>query len=63
MKVYLERTGKEVELRATDGRDLLKQLKIPEAEAILVRNNEVVLPDEALRETDDIHILSVVSGG
>jgi len=63
MKVHLERTRKLIELRAKDGRDLLRRLGIPEAEAILVRNNEVVLPEEELRETDDITILSVVSGG
>jgi len=63
MRVYLERTKKLIELRARSGRELLKQLSLPEAEVILVRNNEVVLPEEELRETDDITILSVVSGG
>jgi len=63
MKVHLERTRKLIELRARSGRELLKQLSLPEAEVILVRNNEVVLPEEELRETDDITILSVVSGG
>ena len=66
MKIYVEKEKKNLEIdskNAKDGRELLEQLKINPATIILVKNNEVVLEDEVLEDTDEIKILSVISGG
>ena len=64
MKVYIEKEQKRVEIaKSCTGAELLKQLEIPETTVLIVRNGEVALPDENLKEDDDIQLLSVVSGG
>lgn len=64
MKVYIEKENRLLELdRECSGLQLLKELDINPATVLIVRNDEVVLPEEGLSGTDDIKILSVVSGG
>jgi len=63
MKVYVEKQDKLLELDAKDGTELLEKLGINPDTVILVKNDEAVLPEEGLSETDDIKILSVISGG
>jgi sulfur carrier protein ThiS len=63
MKVYIEKENKHLDAQASNGKELLKTLKINPSAIILVRNNEVILEDESLKEDDEIKILSVISGG
>lgn len=63
MKVFIERENKTIECQAATGTELLKQLDIPESTVLFVKNNDVVLPETELSETDEIKILSVISGG
>ena len=64
MHVFIEKENKLLELnKAVTGKELLAELGINPSTVILVKNNEVVLEDEQLSETDDVKILSVVSGG
>lgn len=66
MKIYVEKQNKHLELeadKARNGAGLLERLSINPDTVILVKNGEVVLPEEDLSETDDIKILSVISGG
>jgi len=64
MKIFIEKENRLLELaKKCTGLDLLKELDINPATVLLVRNDEVVLPDEDLSETDDVKILTVVSGG
>lgn len=63
MKVFIERENKTIECTAANGIELLKQLNIPESTVLVVKNNEVVLAETELSETDDVKILSVISGG
>lgn len=63
MKVYVEKENKHLDAGACSGRQLLELLKINPSTVILVRNDEVVLEDEQLEDTDEIKILSVISGG
>ena len=63
MKVYIEKQNKLLELDAKDGTELLDMLGINPDTIIIVKNDEAVLPEEGLSETDDIKILSVISGG
>jgi len=63
MKVFIEKENKQLELTAKTGTQLLNELGINPTTVLLVKNNEVTLPEENLSETDNIKILSVVSGG
>ncbi len=64
MHVFIEKENKLLELnKSVTGKELLAELGINPSTVILVKNNEVVLEDEQLSETDDVKILSVVSGG
>lgn len=64
MKIYIEKDDKLLELKKNmTGLELLKELNINPNTVIIVRNNEVILSEEKLSETDDVKIISVVSGG
>jgi len=65
MKVFLEKDGKELDMNFTGKtvRDLLEQLNLNSQEVVVVKNGEIVLGDEPLDNSDDIKILSVISGG
>jgi len=43
--------------------DLLKTLRISSSEVVPVRNGVIVTEKEALKEGDEVKLLSVVSGG
>ena len=63
MNVFIERENKHLELEAKNGSELLKTLEINPSTVLIIRNDEVVLPEVELDEKDTIQILSVVSGG
>jgi len=63
MKIFIEKDNKQLVLKAKTVTDLLNKLEINPDTVLVVKNNEVVLSDEILSETDEIKILSVISGG
>lgn len=66
MKVFIERENKTTDIpleKEINCRELLKQLKISRESVILVKNGSVCLEDEVLKDSDELKILSVVSGG
>ena len=63
MKIFIEKENKQLELEASNGKELLDKLAINPSTVLLVKNDEVVLLEEPLEETDVVKILSVVSGG
>ena len=64
MKIYIEKTDKLIGLKGIrDGKELLEKLDINPQTVILTKNDEVILEDEELSESDEIKILSVISGG
>ena len=63
MKVFIEKENKNLEHAACTGNELLQSLGITASTVLLVKNNEVTLPEETLEETDEVRILSVISGG
>ncbi len=66
MKVFIERENstKTISLdKEINCRELLKDLKISRESVILVKNGNVCLEDEVLEDSDELKILSVVSGG
>jgi sulfur carrier protein ThiS len=63
MKVLIERENKTVDIQAATGTELLAKLEINPTTILLVQNNNVVIPEVELQDTDEIKILSVISGG
>ena len=64
MDVYIEKTDKKIKLKAEcSGKELLDRLEINPQSVILVKKDEIVLEDELCKDSDDIKILSVISGG
>lgn len=64
MKIVMERPQRELSLRfsGTAGQ-LLKKLSINPETVLVVRNGVIVLGDAKLTNTDDIRLVSVISGG
>ena len=64
MKIFIEkdRTKKEIEFCGKVREMLLKIGENPVA-VLVTRNDELLSEDEMLKDTDEIKILSVVSGG
>ena len=63
MKVFIEKTGKTVTVKASTPLQAMRTLKVDPESVIVVRDKEVILADERLKEGDRIELLSVVSGG
>jgi len=63
MLVFIEKENKTVECNASSGKELLAKLNINPSTVLLVKNSDVILDEEPLSETDQIKILSVISGG
>ena len=64
MKLFIEKIGEEKEISYSgNGKDLCKLLGIPIDTVIIVRNNSIVTEDIMLEDTDNIQLLSVISGG
>jgi len=64
MKIYIEKEKRYVEFnKDCNGRELLHELNINPETVLIVKNDEIVLDGEELKNDDNIKILSVVSGG
>ena len=64
MQIFIEKENKQVQFpfKGT-GSELLAKLKINRETVIIVRNDELVTDDIELKTTDEIKLLSVISGG
>ncbi len=58
-----DRTTKKISFSGKNVQELLDFLKINPEIVIVTRNNEILLPEEKLKNKDKIELLSVVSGG
>lgn len=66
VNVFIDKKNKNMAIelnKASTIYDLLKKLSINPVTVIVSRNNELVLEDEKLNNSDKIRILSVISGG
>ena len=64
MKVIIERDNEEKELAfAGEAKKLLKQLELNKETVLIVRNGTLVTEDEILENTDEVTLLSIISGG
>lgn len=63
MKIYIDgQEDQEFDFQGT-GKELLEKLNINPETIVLTRNDELIVEDELLENTDKIKIISVVSGG
>ncbi len=63
MKVFIERSHEHKEVPASSVAELLKKLKLNPTAVLVVKNGKLVTENTKLKNTDDIKILSVISGG
>ncbi len=64
MKVYIERNDEKraIRFKGSVG-DLLGVLKINSETVLVVRDSQLLMPDDLIDDSDEIRILSVISGG
>ncbi len=64
MKLFIERSNETRELSFQGTvRDLLSFLQFNPVSVLVSRDHELLTEEDVLSDTDNIHILSVVSGG
>ena len=61
--VYLEKENKIVKTKNLLVKDILKELNLNPTTILIAKNNELILEDIKLKETDKLEILPVISGG
>lgn len=64
MEVHIERTEEKKQLKFEGSvAELLKKLEINTETVVVIRNNNMITNEDMLENKDEIHILSVISGG
>ena len=64
MKVYIEKENKHLKIKHKGNiNSLLLKLKLNSETVIVAKNNVLATGDEKLKDTDEIKIFSVISGG
>lgn len=63
MKVYIERTNENKNIKASNVTELLEKLNINPGTVLVIKKNTLVPESEKLSDKDEIKIISVVSGG
>lgn len=58
-----EQTTQKITFKGNIVQDLLLQLKINPETVLVVRDKEVITPEEIIHNKDHLDILSVISGG
>jgi sulfur carrier protein len=64
MKVIIRRPRREVEMLGSRRvRDLLQQLNINPESVLVVRGQELLTPDELVRDEETVEVVPAISGG
>jgi len=64
VKIFIESENKNKSIKFEGNvSQLLQKLKISSETVIVSRNNELITEEETLSNTDEIKLLSVISGG
>lgn len=64
MEVNIERTEEKKQLEFEGSvAELLKKLNINPETVVVIKNNTMVTDEEMLENKDEVHILSIISGG
>ncbi len=64
--LQIERTDKKPRpfiFKGDTANDLLEKLEIRPEEVIIMKNDQIILPDETIKTDDSIKLLTVASGG
>ncbi|MBU2634532.1 MAG: MoaD/ThiS family protein [Nanoarchaeota archaeon] len=63
VKVFIEKENKTKEIKASNIKTILDNLKINPETILIVKNNELTTINSKIKSNDKIKLLSVVSGG
>ena len=64
MKLFIERKNKKMSLKFSGTvSKLLQKLKLNPAAVLVARNSALVTESDKLKDSDEVKILSVISGG
>lgn len=66
MRAFIEKENKERTLDVGAGKqvkEVLEELRINPVTVLVVRNNELLLEDDEIKDNDELKIISVISGG
>lgn len=64
MKIYVEKTNKQLNLKFKGKvKGLLKKIGLNPEVVLVTKNNVLVTEEDMLKNTDNVKILSVISGG
>lgn len=64
MKVIIRRPRREVEILGSRRvRDLLRELQINPETVLVVRGQDLLTPDEVVRDEETVEVVSAISGG
>jgi len=63
IKVKFQNKTYEFKFEKAKAKELLKKLNLSSTYAVVLKNGEIVTEDEILTETDNIEVISAISGG
>ncbi|MFQ5989830.1 MAG: MoaD/ThiS family protein [Candidatus Methylomirabilales bacterium] len=64
MKVIIRRPRREVEMSGSRRvRDLLKELQINPETVLVVRGEDLLTPDEVIKDEETVEVVPAISGG
>lgn len=64
MKIFIEKDKKNIEKKFSGKVSvLLKSLKINSSTVLVVCNSELITEEDSVEDSDEVRILSVISGG
>ena len=63
VNVFIERENKTTNIKAKTAKQIMEILKINPETVLIVKNNELILSDDLLKDDDELKLLNVISGG
>jgi len=64
MKIFIEQTDETMDKKFSGKvKELLKQLNINSHTVLIVKNKELITEEDDVKNSDNLRILSVISGG
>ncbi len=63
VKIFIEKEDRIINLKAKNPKEVLSKLKINSETVLFSRNNELILENTELKDSDELKLLSVISGG
>ena len=63
VKVFVERENKLIKINARTAKQIMKILNINPETVLIVKNNELILAEDLLKDDDELKLLSIISSG